>query len=324
MHLLHLPLLDFGAAQPGSPAPGAFEWGLSSVYATTYSTTWHARRLHDDPARIGTPFSQEEADYIHATYPHDEVLFVDGEALRTAVSARYGLTPSLSVSVEIPYITRGLKGLEGFVVDFHKAFGIDENGRDEFPRGRATVMIQYPGGPMSLTDFVPDSGLGDVTATFSWRRVRWPGGWTLGADLALKAPTGSAANFNGSGGWDAGLLAFLVWEKGRWTLEADGSLVVPGRWKLAVPLDTTRVSRALLSVIYAFSPRTRAGLTVTVAQSPFREHSYSSLSTSGVESGLGVEHDFGPRLSARMLLTEQLPSAGDRSDFGVFLGLRYR
>lgn len=324
MHLLHLPLLDFGAAQPGAPLPGAFEWALSSVYATTYSTTWHARRVHDDPDRRGTPFSQDETDYIHAVFPEDEVLFVDGEALRTAISARYGLTRSFSVSLEIPYVTRGLKGLEGFVVGFHKAFGIRENGRDEFPKGRATVLLQYPGGPISLTDFVPDSGPGDVTATLSWRRPSSAGGWTLGADLALKAPTGSAANFNGSGGWDGGLLAFLVWERGRWTLEADGSLVVPGRWKVPVRIDPAAVGRVLLSAIYGFSARTRAGLSVTAAQSPFRDHPYSSLSQAGVEAGLGVEHDFGQRVSARLMLTEQAPSAGDRSDFGVFLGLRYR
>lgn len=324
MHLLHLPLLDFGAAQPGAPAPGAFEWALSSVFATTYSTTWHARRFHDNPVRRGTPFSQEEADAIHAVYPQDEVLFVDGEALRTAVSARYGLTRSFSVSVEIPYVTQGLTGLESFVVDFHKAFGIRENGRDEFPRGRATVLLQYPGGPISLTDFEPASGLGDVTATFSWRRARSAGGWTLGADIALKAPTGSAADFNGSGGWDGGLLAFLAWEKGRWTLEADGSLIVPGRWKVPVPLDPTAVGRILLSAIYGFSARTRAGLSLTAAQSPFRDHRYSSLSQTGVEAGFGVEHDFGPRWSARLMLTEQAPSAGDRSDFGALLGLRYR
>lgn len=324
MHLLHLPLLDFGAAQPGAPAPGSLEWSLSSVYATTYSTTWHARRIHDDAGRSGTPLSQEEADYIHATYPQDEVLFVDGEALRTAVSARYGLTRSFSVSVEIPYVTRGTRALESFVVDFHKAFGIGENGRNEFPGGRATVMLQYPGGPMSLTDFVPDSGLGDVTFTLSWRRPRSSGGWTFGTDVALKAPTGSAANFNGSGGWDGGLLAFVVWQKGRWTLEADGSFVVPGAWKVPVPLHPASEGRVLMSLIYGFSARTRAGLSITVAQSPFRDHAYSSLSKSGVEAGFGVEHDFGAHVTTRLLLTEQVPSAGDRSDFGAFFGLRYR
>jgi hypothetical protein len=324
MHILHLPLLDFGAAQPSAPAAGALEWTLTSAYATTYSTTWHARRYHADPARQGTPLSQEEADNIHAVYPQDRVLFADGEALRTSLAARYGITPSLSVTVEVPYIVRGLTALESFVSKFHKALGVDENGRDEFPMGRFTVMLQSPGGPMSLTGFEPGSGVGDVTATLSWRRPRSSGGWTFGADLAVKAPTGSAANANGSGGWDGGLLAFALWEKGRWTLEADGSVVVPGKWKVPVPLAPTAVGRVLASAVYGFSAKTRAGLSVTAAQSPFRDKPYSSLSKAGVEGGLGVEHDFGPRLTARLMLTEQLPSAGDRADFGVVLGLRYR
>lgn len=324
MHILHLPLLAFGAAQPSSPAPGTFQWIWTAAYATTYSTTWHARRYHAEPGRPGTPLSQDEADAIHAAYPQEDVLFVDGEALRTSLAARYGITRSISVSVEVPYLVRGLSGLESFTTKFHRALGVPENGRDEFPGGRFTVMLQYPGGPMSLTGFVPRSGVGDVAATLSWRRPRSAGGWTLGTDLALKAPTGSAEDSNGSGGWDFGVLAFAVWEKGRWTLEADGSLVVPGAWKVPAPLDPAPMGQALVSAIYSFSGNTRAGLSLTVAQSPFRDRLYSSLSKAGVEAGLGVEHDFGRRVAARLTLTEQLPSAGDRADFGVILGLRYR
>ena len=324
MHALHLPLLDFGAARPGSVSPGSFQWELSTAYATTYSTTWHARRVHDDPSRKGKPLSQEEADYIHAAFPNDEVLFVDGETSRASLSGRYGLTRSLSVSVEVPYIGHGSNGMTQFVQAFHEAFKINQNGRDEFPRGRTTVMLQASGGPLSLTEFKPDGGLGDVTATLSWRRPRSAGGWTLGLDAALKAPTGSSADLNGSGGWDGGLLAFAAWENGRWTLEADGSVVLPGKWKTPLPLAPSAFGRMLVSAIYAFSPRTRAGLSLTAAQSPYRDHSYSSLSEAGVEFGLGVEHEFGPRFDVRLLLTEGVPSQGDRSDFTVMLGVRYR
>jgi hypothetical protein len=324
MHILDLPLLDFGATDPAAPAKGDFSAWVASAWATTYSTTWHARRFHLDPSRIGTPLSQAEADEIHAVYPQDEVLFADGEVLRTVFEARYGLSSSLSVAVEIPYLARGLTGMESFVQSFHRAFGFDQNGRDEFPKGRFTVMLQSPGGPMSLVDFEPESGVGDVTATLSYRRPRSAAGWTLGADLAVKAPTGSAENMNGSGGWDGGLLLFAVWQPGRWTLEGDASVVVPGQWKTPVPLDPSTVLRGLVSATYGFSDRTRAGLSVTVAQSPFRSGRYDTLSLAGVEAGLGVEHDFGARFSARLLVTEQVPAAGDRADFGVTVGLRYR
>src|SRR5262249_2137975 len=155
----------------------------------------------------------------------------------TALTARYGIAPGLSVSVEVPYLARGLTGLESFVEDFHKAFGISQNGRNEFPNGLFTVMLQYPGGPLSVTCFAASSGIRAVTTHLSWRRPRSSSGWTFGADLALKAPTGSASNANGSGGWDGGVLALAAWESGRWALEADASLVVPGAWKVPVPLD---------------------------------------------------------------------------------------
>jgi Protein of unknown function (DUF3187) len=324
MHILHVPLLDFGPPDPAPLAPGAVSFGVASAWATTYSTTWHARRYHDDPSLIGKPLSQAEADSIHAVYPQDQVLFADGELLRMAFTGRYGLLPWLSVSVEIPYIARGFGGMENFVQAFHRAFGIDPNGRNEFPTGRFTVMLQSPGGPMSLVDFVPESGIGDVTATVSLRRPRTASGWTFGADLAAKAPTGSASNMNGSGSWDGGGLVFAVWQIGRWTLEADASVVVPGQWKTPVPLEASTTLRGLVSTIYAFSASTRIGLSTTVAESPFRSARYESLSQTGVEGALGVEHDFGRRFSARLTITEQLPSAGDRADFGVVLGLRYR
>ena len=177
---------------------------------------------------------------------------------------------------------------------------------------------------MSLTDFVPESGIGDVVTTVSFRAPRTASGWTFGADLAAKAPTGSASNMNGSGSWDGGVLAFAVWQIGRWTLEGDASVVVPGKWKTPVPLEASTTLRGLLSTIYAFSGSTRMGLSTTVAESPFRSGRYESLSQTGVEAALGVEHDFGKRFSARLAVTEHFAPAGDRADFGVVVGLRYR
>jgi hypothetical protein len=68
----------------------------------------------------------------------------------------------------------------------------------------------------------------------------------------------------------------------------------------------------------------RMGVSVTLAQSPFRKSDYGPLSETGMEFGLGIERDFGPRLAARLTLREHGPLSGDRADFGVGLALRYR
>ena len=324
LQILHVPLFDFGPADPSSLAPGASTWALSGADANTYVTTWHLRTVHAASAFRGRPISTEEVSYIHEAFGSDLVLFIDGEVARSAAKGRLGLTRSLSLSVEIPYIWHGGAGVTNFVEGFHRALGEAQNGRDEFPAGRFTVVLQAPNRAMTFLDFEPHSGIGDVTATLSWRRPRSESGWTLGVDLAGKAPTGSASSLNGSGEWDGGLLLFALCERGRWTLEGDASVVVPGGWKSPLPLDPVPAGRLLVSAIYDLGRTTRMGLSVILAQSPFRNSNYGPLSETGMEFGLGIERDLGPRLAARFTLREHGPLSGDRADFGVGIALRYR
>jgi hypothetical protein len=324
LQILHIPLFDFGPADPSSLAPGASTWVLSGADANSYVTTWHVRTVHAASPFRGRPVSTEEVSYIHEAFGGDLVLFINGEVARSAVKGRLGLTRSLSLSVEIPYIWHGAAWVTNFVEAFHRALGEAQNGRDEFPAGRLTVVLQAPNRAMTFLDFEPRSGIGDVTATLSWRRPRSESGWTLGADLAGKAPTGSASSFDGSGGWDGGLLLFALCERGRWTLEGDASVVVPGGWKSPLPLDPVPAGRLLVSAIYDLGRTTRMGLSVILAQSPFRNSSYGPLSETGMEFGLGIERDLGPRLAARFTVREHGSLSGERADFGVGLALRYR
>lgn len=136
--------------------------------------------------------------------------------------------------------------------------------------------------------------------------------------------SGSAEDFNGSGGGDGELLLFLAWKKAKWTLEADASFIVPGAWKVPVPLAPQPFARLLLSVIRDLDRRSRVGLSATFAQSPFCKRDYSALFETGFEVGLGFEYDVAPGLDARLMLLENLPNFGDRADVGEVLGLRYR
>jgi hypothetical protein len=319
LHLLHTPILFFGPADPARIAPGRLRLSLEAAYANTFSETWHARRVHAE--RAGTPFTRAEADDLHARFGGDEITFVDGELLRTAVVGRVGLSPAFSVGVELPYLWRGAFSLDGAIEDFHRAFGFADVGRTEFPSGRFVVMLQSPGGAMRYDDHAPASGLGDVTTTLSYRPGREWRRWRFGADAAVKAPTGRAADFNGSGSWDGGLLAFAVRPGRTWTFSIEAAEVFPGRWKIrAVPLETAPFARLFASATRRLGSRTRVGASVTAEQSPFRRESLAGLSRAGVEFALGVERDFRRRWGARLTLTENLPSAGDRADLGLVLG----
>jgi len=278
--------------------------------------------FHRDAGLVGRPFTLAEAQAIHAQFPEDAVFYVEGDLLRTSLDLRFGLSPVLSLSAGIVWISRDTVHIGSALESFHRTFGLDQAGRREFPSDAFAVVLQRPGEPLAFDDRVPPDGWGDTTATLSWRPVRG-GVWGFGADVSVKAPTGRARAHDGSGSWDAGVLAFARRDGARWTLDAEAGFVAPGKWRSGAGLPVAPFARLLLGATRSVGSKTRVGATATVEQSPFRRDRMDDLSRAGVELGLGVERDFGRRGAARLTLTDGLPSLGDRADFGIALRLRY-
>ena len=272
----------------------------------------------------GTPFRSDEADRIHQSFPQDTVWFVDGEVLRTSLEGRVGLAPDLSVELEIPYVTHGAFTLDGFITFFHRAVGLGQAGRTDFPEGSFTLMFQPPNGAMTFDGATPRAGVGDLSATLSWRPRSLPGGMSYGADLALKSPTGSARDYNGSGSWDGGVRLFLARPGKRWSFEGEAGIVFLGRWKAPPAIPLSAVGRVFVSTVYRLSSRTRIGASATYEQSPFRKADLGGVSRAGMEVALGLERDLSRRIAARATVTEHISALGDRSDIGFSVQLRYR
>ena len=322
-HVLHVPFLDFGPADPAAPAPGRFTGRFDAAYASTFSSTWHALTFHKQFGLVGRPFTRQEADAIHAGFPEERVFFVESDLLRLAGAARAGLTPTLSVSAEVVWISHDAIHGGNAVEAFHRAFGLEQSGRNEFPASQFAIVLQRPRREITFDDRVPDSGFGDTTATLSWRPAP-RSAWSYGADAAVKAPTGRAEALNGSGSWDAGALAFARRRGEKWTFDGEAGVVAPGRWRTSTDLSVAWFSRVLLGATRAFGARTRAGISATCEQSPFRREGLGDLSHAGLEIALGVERDVSARTSAALTLTENVPAFGDRADFGLTLRLRFR
>jgi hypothetical protein len=322
-HVLQAPFLDFGPADAASPEPGAVRWTLETAYGSTFSSTWHALSYHRDLGLAGRPFTSAEAERIHRDFPGDRVFFLESDLFRASLTGRAGLSRSLSVSVELVYVSHDAIRGGSAVEAFHRAFGLPQSGRDEFPADSFDVMIQRRNGPMAFDGRMPASGIGDATATLSWRPGR-VSLWSCGADAAVKAPAGSARNFNGSGSWDAGALAFVRRDGPRWTFDGEAGVVFPGRWRNEIALPVASFARVLVGATRSFGPRTRIGASATYEQSPFRRDGLGDLSHTGMEIALGLDRDLSARASAGLTLTENVPSFGDRADFGLALRVRVR
>jgi Protein of unknown function (DUF3187) len=148
--------------------------------------------------------TQDIASEYTVSRTASEQIVLDGESYRWTLAARYGLFDRFEVGVEIPYILYGGGFLDGFIVDWHSAFGLPQGGRDSAPRDRLSYRYSK-NGVQKLRMEHAGSGIGDIV---------FSGGMNLYDDhdstvhdsLALrssiKVPTGDSGSLRGSGSTD--------------------------------------------------------------------------------------------------------------------------
>ncbi|MFH1079846.1 MAG: DUF3187 family protein [Pseudomonadota bacterium] len=145
------------------------------------------------------------SNYVKNTAANESLL-LDGETTRFSLAFRYGVMPNLEAGFEIPYLIQGGGFLDGFIIDYHSAFGFPQGGRDQAPRNR--LLYQYR---RNNTDILKwdrsGAGLGDIRLNAAWQLYN--SGEQAPRSLALrgsiKAPTGDSDSLFGSGSYDGAL-----------------------------------------------------------------------------------------------------------------------
>ncbi|MCG2740566.1 MAG: DUF3187 family protein [Syntrophaceae bacterium] len=147
-----------------------------------------------------------------------EDIILDGETTRFTVAARYGLFPGLEVGVKIPYISHSGGFLDGFIENYHGAFGFPNAGRDQAPQNRFLYRYRRDGVEKLRIDS-SGSGIGDLLLTTALQLYQEEiQGMTLNA--AIKLPTGDSDQLRGSGSTDFSL----------WLHERTGGAFSAGNW----------------------------------------------------------------------------------------------
>jgi hypothetical protein len=129
----------------------------------------------------------------------DERLNLDGETLRLALEARYGIAERWDLQLEVPWLDHSGGHLDSLIDNWHDLWGMPDGGRSDVDRDLLQYSYAGPG-----TDFLFDddaSGLGDISLALSYQ---WYGGDLAAASAVLgyKFGTGDEADFTGSGADD--------------------------------------------------------------------------------------------------------------------------
>ena len=167
----------FGLPRPqgGSVATGHVQWSVGADYGNTFSE------------------SRRGAD----------VATLDGETMVTFLTLRGPLARSWEWGVEVPYVDHRPSHLDGFIDDFHDAFGFPDGGRSRVPRGRLDYRIQVDGSNVARVDDAR-SGLGDVRLWVG-RSLYASQDRAGSVRVQVKLPTGDAGDLTGSEAADVAL-----------------------------------------------------------------------------------------------------------------------
>lgn len=156
------------------------------------------------PGRVSVSLVQDMASNYAVDGDAREQLSLDGESWRWTAGVRYGVGKRFEIGVEIPYMLEGGGFLDGFIVDWHNAFGLPQGGRDTSPRNRLLYSYVKDGTRKLKMDHA-GSGIGDITlsgAAQLYDRQERDSRDSLALRGTVKLPSGDSAYLRGSGSTD--------------------------------------------------------------------------------------------------------------------------
>lgn len=152
------------------------------------------------PGRFSTDLILTAASNFAGDTKGNETIFLDGETHRAELRLRWGAAEALELGVNVPYLKQVAGGLDGFINDWHRTFGLPDGGRRQYPDNRLHFSYSYAG-QQRVDIHEAGQGFGDVSVTAAYRLSQSPTR-QLSLRSQLKLPTGEADRLLGSGSTD--------------------------------------------------------------------------------------------------------------------------
>ena len=159
------------------------------------------------PGRFRISLTEDVASNYTVSRSANEQITLDSESYRSTLAARYGINDRFEIGVDIPYVLYGGGFLDGFIVDWHSAFGLPQGGRDTVAKNRLITSYRKDG-VQKLTMNRSGSGIGDISLNAGMKLYDVSdisSHDSLALRTSLKLPSGDSGSLRGSGSTDISL-----------------------------------------------------------------------------------------------------------------------
>jgi hypothetical protein len=120
----------------------------------------------------------------------EEILVADVEMRELRLGLTHTITPRLSLRVELPYVYSGPGVLDGFIDDFHDAFGFSEGDRPLFRRDSMLVWYLRSSEGSLVRRTTSMEGIGDLRVALGSQWLR-SARTAVSTWVSVEAPTGT-------------------------------------------------------------------------------------------------------------------------------------
>ena len=245
-------------------------------------------------------------------------LYLDGETTVADFVWRQGFE-KFELEVTVPYVKHEEGSLDGFIINFHEAFGFPGGDRDTVENNQLffSYLEEQDKEHVQLTERV--EGIGDVRLNIGQQITR-QADYQHAVHLLLKLPTGESEDWLGSGSADISAYTTHSWQLDDWIANAQFGMVLMETPEI---LEDKRRKTALFGNV-ALSYVVMEGWHLTAQldmHSPLYKGSELNQLGDGYAATLGSEW-FGKHWAMHMAVVEDI-KIDSVPDVGFQLGLKW-
>lgn len=269
----------------------------------------------------GTPLDLAALAAEAAADPAATLYFADAETARLDLLFTQPLGRRALLEVEVPLLTHSGGWMDGIIESWHRAFGMADLGRPDFPAGSGQLAYFHGGDAFAAAGQLGPA-LGDVTVR-GLGQFRRGGATAWALSGAVKLPVGAPSKLAGSGTWDAGLGLHLTRAWSRGLLHATVGANVHGGWRGMPSVDVRPSADLHLGYEYRVDGHWSWLAQVSLYGSPLRLRESDSLDNPASLYALAARFRDGDRWELEWGFVENIANHANTHDFGLYSRVRF-